>query len=124
MRSNFEAEVKAKKDLEASLENTKKEFRINDVIRNSVPEKTIFNKSEDLAILFKNSYAIDFDEKGKEIVKDRFGEIVKHKDTLEPKTVKDVLGEWATENKYIRVDGGRGEGDAGGSGATGIESFR
>lgn len=123
MKANWQAEAKAKADLEAALNNTKKEFRVNEIIRSSVPEKTIFSNSNDLAILFKSSYQIDFDETGKEIVKDAFGNVIKHKDTLEPKAVKEVIGEWATVNKYIKVEGGAGGGDEGGNGKTGIEAF-
>lgn len=96
--------------LNDSISNERKEYKLKSLIESSVPKDTIL-PADKISLLFRNDYKVDFNEDGNPVVM-KGDEVIKDEKTRNPLGVKDVLGSWLTENNFLKQEQqGRGEKD-------------
>lgn len=111
LRENLRVETEKNSNLQKEYQTKEEGSKLNASLFAVIPDKAV-NESiskNDIAAMFKaNGYSHELED-GKEVVKFN-GEIVKHKTTLEPLPLKDVMTTFVTEKKLIKIEG-RGGGD-------------
>lgn len=108
--------------LESTIQQDKITAKKNGLIIGAMPKDNLSIPAEDLAIIFKNRYELDFDEAGNPVVK-KDGQILKSQTTLSPLGVSDVVNEFVKPYIKQQQNGGRGEGNQTPATATAMDAF-
>lgn len=95
------AETFAKKERQSKIEQT---------ILTAIPDAAVSNTlgRNDIAVLFKSSYEVDFDNEKPVVKKD--GQVVANSNTLEPLSLSQIMTTFVTEKGLLKNEGGRGDG--------------
>jgi hypothetical protein len=108
------------------LQNEKKQSEIQakktNLILGAIPKENLTIPAEDLAVIFKSRYDVDFDETdGKPLIK-KDGQVLKSQTTLSPLAISEIMNEFV--KPYVKANnGGRGGSHEISGTPGGIEAF-
>lgn len=108
--------------LQNTIKQEQTQAKKNNLIIGALPKENLSIPADDLAIIFKNRYDVDFDEAGNPLVK-KDGQVLKSPTTLSPLSINDVASEFVKPYIKQQTNGGRGEGHNTPSGATAMDAF-
>jgi len=109
--------LQSQKDVEAltqkieELKNDKKQFKLNSELIKQIPQEINGVTPEQALILAKTKYKFDYNDEG-EIIGMKGEKVIKDK-YEKPVPVKDILLDFAKENKWIEAEGRGGENELG-----------
>jgi hypothetical protein len=108
--------------LQNTIKQEQTQAKKNNLILSALPKENLSIPADDLAIIFKNRYDVDFDEAGNPLVK-KDGQVLKSPTTLSPLSINDVASEFVKPYIKQQINGGRGEGHNTPPGATAMDAF-